>query len=413
MSAAISDPTLTLLDKLEDSSLWDVLPNVPIFVPHERTGKDGSPINVTKSRLKKICENFERNRKSRRIIPRITIGHVKQHPDTPEQNQPDIVGFADNWRIGELEDTPCILADFYFDKAFHDDIYRRDNVLKFPYRSAEFYPASDEITGVALLKRDPQLDMGITYERHREGGSYFYAMGDDMPMAPPGPSAGFIPGAAPPGPTAGPGGGDELYAKFKEMMDRYMAENPEMAKLCGKGKPESADLPKGPGPTEPPASKKPEDAEPMQRSVVAEEYLRMKAEVAKIQAERKAEKEAYNRSQADLIMAEFQRERVIIDNPKAMRKELASMDDAGRQRRKTEVLVNYQRDITGGTFLNPVDLTDDDSAGSDYAPRKEQEFGERDLAVAEEYMRKKPGCDWEEAHEYALKARGNRASVRR
>ena len=167
---ATADPTLDFLRRLEDSSQWVIVKAVPIFKEHERKGRDGKVLyQVGPADLDKIVQRYKRLEAEYGVIPRITIGHIHLHPEASEASQPEVVGYARNLRVGTFGPgkTKAVLADHYYRK----DAWER--ARKFPYRSAEYYPSNHEISGVALLVRDPQLDLGmVAYERDHPRFSY-------------------------------------------------------------------------------------------------------------------------------------------------------------------------------------------------------------------------------------------------
>src|SRR5262249_39919807 len=95
------------------------------------------------------------------VAARVTDGHVNPAKNVPESSQPALLGFARNPRAGGFgqAQTPGVLVDLFI---------RNEQLPTFrdrPYRSAEYYPPTREIRGVALLLRDPGLDLGIvTYD---------------------------------------------------------------------------------------------------------------------------------------------------------------------------------------------------------------------------------------------------------
>lgn len=162
----MADPTLDTLAKLDDPTLYVKVENVPIFRPHERQGKDGKPVKVDVERLGKIAAKINRKTAESGDMPRLIPGHTK--PGAPQKDQPSAWGFAKDARVGTFGpgNVPGILATFYVSKE------RWEECKQYPYRSPEFYAATDEITAVAFLKTDPELDLGVlTYERS-DGGEY-------------------------------------------------------------------------------------------------------------------------------------------------------------------------------------------------------------------------------------------------
>ncbi len=103
------------------------------------------------------------------VPTRIVDGHIHTDPNIPEAKQPALLGFALNPRVGAFgpTQTPCVMVDTHI---------RRDKLAiarDRPFRSAEYYPSTKTIRGLALLVRDPYLDMGIvTYAGE---ATYFYS----------------------------------------------------------------------------------------------------------------------------------------------------------------------------------------------------------------------------------------------
>lgn len=155
-----TDPTMRLVEKLADESLWHIERGVPIFRAHKRYARDGKFLyEVTKDELPEISANTSRLSESGVFI-RFTIGHTI--PGAPQEVQPKVVGYGINPRSGTFGPTriPAILCDQYITNEFWEE------AKTYPYRSVEFYRKRGTITGVALLREDPELDLGmIVYER--------------------------------------------------------------------------------------------------------------------------------------------------------------------------------------------------------------------------------------------------------
>lgn len=170
------DPTLELLDRFADEGKWATIRrSVPIFKVHERTA-GGKVIKVTDADLHVIAEKANRLERESGVPLRLTVGHVRH--DQPEHQQPPLAGYARTLRVGKFGpgQQTALLADLYLTA----DHYA--TAKDCPYRSAEYYATAKEVRGVALLKRDPQLDMGIvTYER--PDGCLIYAMSEEPPMS--------------------------------------------------------------------------------------------------------------------------------------------------------------------------------------------------------------------------------------
>lgn len=160
-----SDPTLDFLLTFEDASNWVIVENVPICTPHERTVKqaDGSEqhIVVTEEDLPDIADQLNAREVQYGVPAVVTIGHRQQtDPAFPEKNQPDIVGYARHHHVAPFGPTgiPAVMGTVYYKRSDWNE------AKKYPFRSMDFYPNTKKVTGIALLKRDPYLPMGmVTY----------------------------------------------------------------------------------------------------------------------------------------------------------------------------------------------------------------------------------------------------------
>ncbi len=174
------DATLQSWRDLHNPGLYEVKRGVPIFRAHRRKTRDalGKEIEivVTDDDLPAIARNMSALQVEEGVPARIVDGHIKPGAEVPEAEQPALLGFALNPRCGRFgpKRTPCVMVDTYL---------KRDKLAiarERPFRSAEYYPDSKTIRGVALLLRDPQLDMGIvTYVGDEQ--PYLYAMENIMP----------------------------------------------------------------------------------------------------------------------------------------------------------------------------------------------------------------------------------------
>lgn len=164
----MADPTLRILDLIDDPERYVREESVPVFVPHVRRDEEGEvEASVTQDDLTEIAANANAKATRYGVLVRVTRGHVNLHkpdePPPPEDSQPPILGWAKDFRVGRWgpdEENVGLLADLYFDRR------RYAEAMSYPFRSAEYYPQTGEITGVALLRRDPELDLGLlTYAR--------------------------------------------------------------------------------------------------------------------------------------------------------------------------------------------------------------------------------------------------------
>lgn len=152
------DATLDFLARLNDPARWVVVRDVPIFRPHTRRNQDGSvKYTVTEHDIQSIAATATAKERQNGVAGIITLGHRLTDPRAPEPQQPRVVGYLRNMRPGTFgpEQVPCDLVDAYYKREDWDE------ARLYPFRSAEYYPAKREITGVALLVRDPELELGV------------------------------------------------------------------------------------------------------------------------------------------------------------------------------------------------------------------------------------------------------------
>lgn len=163
---------MQLLDSLDEPGRYVVRERVPIFKPHKRRLPGGKEVSVTKADLAKIAEKINRLESDHGVVMRLTDGHVE--PSLSEANQPSLFGYARRAVVGTFgpKDEPCILATLYF---LPDQFERAKS---YPYRSVEYYPQLGEIRGVALLKRDPFLDLGMVAYATPAGPCYRYSLSE-------------------------------------------------------------------------------------------------------------------------------------------------------------------------------------------------------------------------------------------
>ncbi len=233
-----ADATLDFLARLNDPSQWVIVRDVPVFRSHVRRNQDGSAkYQVTDGDLQLIAQNAARKEAEAGVAGVITIGHRLISPTAPETTQPRVVGYIRNVRPGVFgpQGVPCDLVDAYYKREHWDE------ARLYPFRSAEYYPNKREITGVALLVRDPELELGVVSYAVADEPAFSYAAGDTPvyfpelymrqpaenyeerempdPTAPPT----TTPPVAPPKP-AGPEGVDPQFMQmFAACMKHYMA----------------------------------------------------------------------------------------------------------------------------------------------------------------------------------------------
>lgn len=271
MSGA-ADPTLAFLERFENPKNWDlILPNVPLFIPHEREAR-GKKIRVDVDRLKKLAERLAEKEKRSGVVLRGTEGHTKLVPDghggqrvADQSQQPSILAYARNPKFGKWGPAaqPGLLVDLYVPKG------NLSRVKNYPTRSLEFYPKEltgrdDDATGFAFLATDPALDMGMLgYARGGQPPDCLYYglenhMADDLEnreeegREEETPDAGKEPPGEPGDPAAPPDAADEIDPAKKAEFMRYMAAcYPHLAAMQAGGPPGMGGppgVPPGPGP---------------------------------------------------------------------------------------------------------------------------------------------------------------------
>ena len=150
------DATREFSAKISDPSRWIVKSGVPLFKAHERTDPaTGQLIKVDLPKLYRIAANMQRLERQGGVPIRMTLGHTE--PNKPETEQPPVGGYYKNARVAPFgpKGEPAVVGDEWLDPQYAPV---RKN---FPYRSAEYYDDAEQITGVALLTRDPYLDLGV------------------------------------------------------------------------------------------------------------------------------------------------------------------------------------------------------------------------------------------------------------
>lgn len=215
------DATRDFAAALADPSRWVIKTGVPVFKPHERTDPNtGKLIRVDVAKLHEIAANMQRLERDAGVPVRITLGHTQ--PQAPEVAQPPICGYYRNARVGTFgpRNEPAVIADEWLDPQY-------GGVRKnYPYRSSEYYDDTKQITGVALLTRDPYLDLGVVaysrtapcathYSRAGAPAPYLFTFGDDEMPQPTYPQHQYPAAGTPAYPTYGPPVGATHYTNHQ------------------------------------------------------------------------------------------------------------------------------------------------------------------------------------------------------
>lgn len=197
MSAtATADPTMDLFHALDraDPSEWSRISyGMPIFIEHEvwevpgdeegrkklvvvpkgeKPPANGKKVHeFDKSRLQQIVKEINYQYETSGTPVKLFIGH--SDPKKPQNEQPPLVGFGRGAYLGRFgpKGRLAIKTD-----AFYKPGYETAEA-EYPERSPEFLPRTNGITGVALLKTDPRLKMGMMAYGDEERKVILYGCG--------------------------------------------------------------------------------------------------------------------------------------------------------------------------------------------------------------------------------------------
>lgn len=279
-----TDPTMDLIHSLNraDPTEWGrIVYGVPIFVEHdgyEQEQADGTkrlvvvpkgdpaPANarllysVDAERLKATVEAINRNYDAWGKPIKLFVGQSPKAPGhsdpaVPQTDNPAIAGFGRKAYLGTFgpQNRLAIKTDAFFKRGFENA------PAEYPERSPEFLPRTNAITGVALLRTDPRLPMGMVSYQQGDEEIIRYGVGfmadkskkpDETPAEDPKPEGEGNPGASDgnpnpdaPKPDAPQGDPQQLEPlqeheiKFCNRMMRYMEEqHPAFKYLCGEHK---------------------------------------------------------------------------------------------------------------------------------------------------------------------------------
>lgn len=385
-SAATLDPTLETLQALEDRSRWVIVPNVPIFDEHDEHDKDGKLVRRFDERKLNYLADIINRRESDLATPvRLTIGHtLGRNPVTgqepKETDQPPHVGFARKARVGRFgpKQKLGLLADLYYRREDWDD------AKTFPYRSIELYPGSWDITGVALLRRDPRLDLGVlTYQR--DEARIIYQSETSMD----------------PATNAGADQDDERFYQrlhkhpaFKYACEKYQAETGDK-ELGGFAKymAPAASGSNGSIPA-PVAGGADDDPMRMQRDQQAIHYARLEAELVEVKRVAADMQLRYQRAERERDLVQLEAEGYQFDRAELLT-EVAALPQDHYARRLEGIRKYFRRAPIGGDFVRTANLPPPRTGG--------QEFPADKINAAVRHMEQK-NCTIEEALEAVMKS---------
>lgn len=449
----MADSTLVqdFFTDLENPALFERVDNVPIFGKHTKKKKapDGTwhTVKVEDEDLEEIgdaCDEME----AKGNLPVITPGHRNLDPKVSEEDQPAPWGYMRWLRPGfykapDGKQIKTLLCTQYISKTARDKFGKpvSQAARTFPFRSVDYYADTHEITGLALLRRDPELDLGLI--SYGKPGRPFFLYASENPMA-----GEAIPPTKPPSVDAKRGGemeDDELspdeagtamrYVKhyerhhpaFKYMCDRYTAEQGgEGGAAGGDITPSSGDaipeksMPEKPTDGAPPKMpKEPKDVEHMQRNgMTVEQYHReLQIRDKRIEAQDRRLAALESRTQAAETasrLAQYQVELERLQVNESLEFDLA--DEMIEVQNKTpeqfQAHLKRLRKICkpapvgrNGLLGIAYDRTEPGSNGGTGAAngrRTDGSMQEDVQARAMQYCRHHPNCSWEEAEAAAL-----------
>lgn len=147
-----------------DPSQWVVRRGVPVFVEHDEVWEDADGVQHVDKFGQKELEEIAKDSNRREIetgdATPILIGHIPRDKTGKvwhyERDLGDLVGYCRNYHVGRFgpEKKLAVLSDHWFRKKEYA------KAMEFPRRSVELWDKRI-IDPVCLLKRTPQLDLGL------------------------------------------------------------------------------------------------------------------------------------------------------------------------------------------------------------------------------------------------------------
>lgn len=428
---------------LENPDLYERIDDIPIFAKHagKKKGSDGKwhEVKVDDRDLQEISQAYQEMEKSG-SLPVITPGHRIVDQEVSEEDQPEPWGYCRNLRPGtyigpEGNKVPTLLGTYYLSKKAISKDGKPANVAArtFPFRSVDYYAGLKKISGVALLRRDPFLDLGLV--------SYVsYAQENVMPPPTEPPDSrvtdeaqGGVDGAV------ADATGDELTPEEAGTAMRYMKHyerhHPPMKYMCDRYKAEqvgdmgagggvadpavegATDIPPGAAPKEtqhpekPPMDQNANGVAPVQYASAAqlEQYAReqaaMKQTIARLEK---------SKAESDKLLGEERRARRLTQYGS----ELARLKDVERyefdEKEELEICENYtpeqfqkhigrlrkicKQDPTGASLMSPDQYAGRGWEGSNGGQRPDDGMLDPEtLSQVYMYIREHPadGSNWD------------------
>lgn len=415
-----------------------------VFDEHDEHGKDGEVVRrFRKEHLESIAKRSNERTRRGALCP-LTLGHTRDGAD--EKSQPEIVGYAQNFRVSYSADhgRHVLLADFYIRKDKEAD------AQTYPRVSVELWPKDGILDPIALLRRTPQRDLRQwTYAKGDDGfylpapGRWCYARGgkvirysmedrmadefddkdkDRDPTEPPrsakdkgdddeGGDDLFDEG---PGAGSGPPGMDELSDEEKRTADRFMKHyernHPAMKYLCERhskkyaaGSFPSSTNGAPPAPL-PPGMPPDKEKQRMQResneirsSHHDRDTARLEARLKKLEEENAKLKFERQRSSRERDLIQLEASGYKFDRAE----ELALVEKLTEEQYDLHIKSirkNYKYERAPvGDLMHVFDGACEGENG--------EEFTEAHFEKANRYLKANPGADWEAAEKFARESR--------
>jgi hypothetical protein len=388
---------------------YECLPNMPVFDEHD---EGDAARNFDRKKLEVIAKVCNQRARSSGDLSPFGPGHtvddvwefdnkgkrVRLLYKARELDQPPIWGFFTNYRVGRFgpDNKLGILADAYVKKQIKTPegvISGREAFSQFPRRSIELWLKDNFIDWIALLRRTPQRDLGLTvFSRVSLAGKYRYEKGidvdsdldndgkpDNNPVADPDKDA------PPPDDDNGDGVDDEFHGNFMKSINKEYPHLPKMheeaAQKYGAASASATNgtLPGGPPPDDPGRLHMRKSPGELARYAAMEQ--RLAATEKQLADQRREAKEA----KANLRVDRIEADRYVVNRGKLFTKFMKAPESEWREI-EDEIRENYQQDPTAGGLIKVAEDTIPGGKPRDDAPKND---AEHDQAV--NYMRKS-GC---------------------
>jgi len=416
------DATEKSLGLFNDPGHWDLISSdVPIFIAHdayEKISKDkdgndffayemvpigGKPkgdgwkfkYRVDKDDLKEIAKEITRGWEEDWCPIKIFAGHTKP-PKTAQKDQPPLIGYgafgAEVKPWGPKGKPAVFLRKQFISKGYGE------LAAELPERSPEFFPNSNQIRAVALLKNDPRFNLGMTIYNRPDGVICYQRGIENMPAT-------MDPTAMPPSAAemrAKPDDGDLDADGDTDMDDVKKAEFMRYMKACypdvhkqyamAAASPTNGAM-SGSPPVKPVAPAGDDKPVNFQQEIENIQYKRMQSQIDALKT-KNDRKEC-----EDLVRDLVQNHGVYLPNANKEVEKLMRYSTEERQERVEEIRLNYQRDPTAGKMveveraaldLGPKPTFDQIAAAVHYTEANNLDMDDNDdFAKAMEAVRRK------------------------